>query len=115
MTLKIINVVGFRTNLMKIAPIVEAMQNYPDVQQLLLHTGQHYDERISKIFFEELGIPQPDIYLGIDSTQPVKIAQGMRTMIEQSMPSNFNPQQSLAFAKKNSAEQYASTIFKNLC
>ncbi len=65
--MKIINVVGARPNMMKIAPIVAAMQKRDGVEQLLLHTGQHYDQKMSQIFFDELGIPKPDIYLGIGS------------------------------------------------
>ncbi len=65
--MKIINVVGARPNMMKIAPIIAAMQKHPDIEPLLLHTGQHYDEKMSQIFFDELGIPKPDIYLGIGS------------------------------------------------
>jgi len=64
---KILNVVGARPNLMKIAPLVAEMQRHPDIRQTLLHTGQHYDDKMSQIFFEELGIPRPDIYLGIGS------------------------------------------------
>lgn len=65
--MKILNVVGARPNLMKIAPIVEAMAAYSDIQQILIHTGQHYDERMSQIFFDELGIPRPDVYLQVGS------------------------------------------------
>ncbi len=65
--LKIINVVGARPNFMKIAPIVEAMRAYPGIEQLLLHTGQHYDHKMSDLFFNNLGLPKPDIYLGIGS------------------------------------------------
>jgi UDP-N-acetylglucosamine 2-epimerase (non-hydrolysing) len=64
---KILNVVGARPNLMKIAPLVEEMQGDPDIQQVLLHTGQHYDDNMSQVFFDELGIPRPDIYLGVGS------------------------------------------------
>jgi len=63
----ILNVVGARPNLMKIAPLIEAMQKQDDIPQQLLHTGQHYDDKMSQIFFDELGIPRPDIYLGIGS------------------------------------------------
>jgi UDP-N-acetylglucosamine 2-epimerase (non-hydrolysing) len=64
----IINVAGARPNFMKIAPIIEAMDLYPDrIRHLLVHTGQHYDERMSKVFFEELGLPKPDIDLGVGS------------------------------------------------
>lgn len=66
--MKIINVVGARPNFMKMAPIVAALNQYPDdFEHLLVHTGQHYDERMSKSFFDELGMPKPDINLGVGS------------------------------------------------
>ncbi len=65
--MKIINVVGARPNFMKIAPIVEEMHKHPDIESILLHTGQHYDAAMSRVFFDELGLPKPDIYLGIGS------------------------------------------------
>jgi UDP-N-acetylglucosamine 2-epimerase (non-hydrolysing) len=63
----VLNVVGARPNLMKIAPLVEVMQRYADIQQTLLHTGQHYDDKMSQVFFDELSIPRPDVYLGVGS------------------------------------------------
>jgi len=66
--LKIINVVGARPNFMKMAPIIEAMNKYPGkIQHLLVHTGQHYDQKMSKAFFDDLGMPKPDIDLGVGS------------------------------------------------
>lgn len=66
--MKVINVVGARPNFMKMAPIVQAMNAYPrDFDHLLVHTGQHYDERMSRSFFEDLGMPKPDLDLGIGS------------------------------------------------
>lgn len=65
--MKIINVVGARPNLMKIAPLVEEMRRHTGIEQILLHTGQHYDASLSQVFFDELGIPQPDITLGVGS------------------------------------------------
>jgi UDP-N-acetylglucosamine 2-epimerase (non-hydrolysing) len=65
---KIINVVGARPNFMKIAPLMTEMKKHPGhITPLLLHTGQHYDEKMSDLFFRELGIPKPDIYLGVGS------------------------------------------------
>ena len=65
---KIINVVGARPNFMKMAPIIDAMDRYPkQIRHLLIHTGQHYDEKMSKAFFDDLGMPKPDIDLGIGS------------------------------------------------
>ncbi|HVF90445.1 MAG TPA: UDP-N-acetylglucosamine 2-epimerase (non-hydrolyzing), partial [Blastocatellia bacterium] len=64
--LRIINVVGARPNFMKIAPVIEEMRRRPGtILPLLVHTGQHYDETMSESFFEELGIPSPDINLGV--------------------------------------------------
>ncbi len=66
--LKVINVVGARPNFMKVAPIVEAMrQRASEFAPLVVHTGQHYDERMSDAFFRDLGLPQPDVYLGVGS------------------------------------------------
>lgn len=65
---KIISVVGARPNFMKVAPIHKAFQKYTSrVQHLICHTGQHYDEKMSKIFFDDLELPQPDFYLGVGS------------------------------------------------
>ena len=66
MALKIINVVGARPNFMKIAPIMAAYAG-SRIEPLLVHTGQHYDPRMSDLFFNELGIPQPDLNMGIGS------------------------------------------------
>jgi UDP-N-acetylglucosamine 2-epimerase (non-hydrolysing) len=65
--LKILNIVGARPNFMKIAPLVRAMNAQPRIEHLLVHTGQHYDEKMSKSFFEDLDLPEPDINLGVGS------------------------------------------------
>lgn len=66
--LKIINVVGARPNFMKVAPIVEAMRQRPaEFVPTVVHTGQHYDERMSDAFFRDLGLPAPDVHLGVGS------------------------------------------------
>ncbi len=63
---KIISVVGARPNFIKIAPVHKAFQAYKDTHtHLICHTGQHFDEKMSKIFFDELEMPKPDFYLGI--------------------------------------------------
>ena len=78
---KIISVVGARPNYMKVAPIHRAFQKYSDqVQHLICHTGQHYDVNMSKIFFEELELPQPDFYLGVGSGSHAE--QTAKIMIE---------------------------------
>tara|TARA_Y100000766_G_scaffold284807_1_gene304742 strand:- start:4962 stop:6065 length:1104 start_codon:yes stop_codon:yes gene_type:complete len=62
----IILVVGARPNFMKIAPIYAEL-NRRGEKLILLHTGQHYDDNMSKVFFDDLGMPKPDIYLGVGS------------------------------------------------
>lgn len=66
--LNILHVVGARPNFPKIAPIMAAMARDPArFAQRLVHTGQHYDERMSAVFFRDLQLPQPDVYLGVGS------------------------------------------------
>ena len=78
--MKIISVVGARPNFMKIAPFCRALAKHPEVQHVLVHTGQHYDVRMSDSFFVDLGIPEPDIHLNIGSGSHAE--QVGRTMIE---------------------------------
>ena len=77
--MKIVSVVGARPNFMKIAPFCRALKAYPNVQHILVHTGQHYDVRMSEQFFKELDIPCPDINLEIGSGTHAE--QVGRTMI----------------------------------
>lgn len=73
--MKIVSVVGARPNFMKITPIAVAIDQYNKkyakrgrvIKHILVHTGQHYDELMSDIFFEDLGLPVPDVYLGVGS------------------------------------------------
>lgn len=77
--MKIINVAGARPNFMKIAPLMEAFDAHADIEPMLVHTGQHYDEKMSHLFFRELGIPMPDINLGIGSgSHAVQTAEVMK-------------------------------------
>ena len=63
----ILNVVGARPNFMKIAPIHRRMLEHGGVHPVLVHTGQHYDHKMSQAFFTELGMPEPDQFLGVGS------------------------------------------------
>ena len=77
--MKIMNVVGARPNLMKIAPLMEAYASEPALEPLLVHTGQHYDDNMSDLFFRQLGIREPDLNLGVGSgSHAVQTAEIMR-------------------------------------
>ena len=83
--MKIISVVGARPNFMKVAPIyrtlnIKRKMSNIKIQHLICHTGQHYDERMSKVFFEELELPKPDFYLGAGSGSHTE--QTARIMLE---------------------------------
>jgi UDP-N-acetylglucosamine 2-epimerase (non-hydrolysing) len=88
---RILHVVGARPNYMKIAPLVREMANHPrDFTQILLHTGQHYDDNMSKIFFDELEMPRPDINLEVGSgTHAEQTAQVMLRF--EPVLAEFNP------------------------
>lgn len=63
----VLHVVGARPNFMKAAPVLRALGAYPNVRQTLVHTGQHYDRSMSDVFFEQLGVPEPDLNLAVGS------------------------------------------------
>ena len=65
--LKIFNIVGARPNLPKIAPLLREMRRHPEIEPILVHTGQHYDEVLSDIFFRQMGIPASQINLDVGS------------------------------------------------
>lgn len=77
--MKIVSVVGARPNFMKVAPFCRALKAFPQVEHVLVHTGQHYDVRMSEQFFRELDIPNPDVNLEIGSGTHAE--QVGRTMI----------------------------------
>ena len=80
--MKIFNIVGARPNFMKIAPIVEVMKLQSDLQPVLVHTGQHYDAKMSKVFFDDLEIPRPDINLEIGSGTHAEQTAGIMPVFE---------------------------------
>src|SRR4051794_34386335 len=77
--MKIVAVAGARPNFIKIAPLMAEMRRRPGLEARLIHTGQHYDERMSRLFFEELGIPRPDVELEVGSaSHAVQTAEVMK-------------------------------------
>ena len=77
---KLILVAGARPNFMKIAPLMHVLKNHPHIKPILVHTGQHYDVKMSGQFFDELNIPTPDINLEVGSAshavQTARIMEG---------------------------------------
>jgi UDP-GlcNAc3NAcA epimerase len=66
--MKILTIVGARPQFIKAAAVSRRLQSHPQIQEVLVHTGQHYDENMSDVFFQELEIPTPDYHLGIGSS-----------------------------------------------
>ena len=79
-TVKVLHVVGARPNFMKVAPVLAQLRKRGQVRQVLVHTGQHYDAKMSDVFFQDLGMPQPDVHLGVGSGSHAQ--QTARVMIE---------------------------------
>lgn len=65
--MKIASVVGARPNFMKIAPLLHELRRVPPIEHVLIHSGQHYDDRLSAAFFRDLDLPDPDINLEVGS------------------------------------------------
>ncbi len=63
----ILHVVGARPNFMKAAPVLRAIDGRNGTRQSLVHTGQHYDANMSDVFFQQLGLPDPDVNLAVGS------------------------------------------------
>jgi len=88
--LKVICISGARPNFMKIAPIVRAFEKHGGVETLLVHTGQHYDENMSRVFFHDLGIPEPDVNLEVGSAshavQTAEIMKGFEPIVKEFGP-----------------------------
>jgi UDP-N-acetylglucosamine 2-epimerase (non-hydrolysing) len=70
--MRILAVVGARPNFVKVAPLLEEMRRYPEMEAILIHTGQHYDHEMSKVFFEDLEIPAPHLNLEVGSGSAVR-------------------------------------------
>jgi len=88
--MKILQVAGARPNFVKIAPLHRAFGQYTDMHPQIVHTGQHYDFAMSGIFFEQLGIPQPDHFLGVSpgspATQTAEIMGAFEKVMRVEMP-----------------------------
>jgi|RhiMethySRZTD1v2_1073278.scaffolds.fasta_scaffold32795_5 UDP-N-acetylglucosamine 2-epimerase (non-hydrolysing) len=88
---RLLLVAGARPNFMKVAPLLRALRRRPDrFEPILVHTGQHYDEAMSDVFFAELGIPRPDRHLGVGSgshaAQTARIMEAFEPVVLETKP-----------------------------
>lgn len=109
---RILNIVGARPNFMKIAPIHRQMQREDNqLEPILIHTGQHYDERMSKFFFDDLKMPKPDEFLGVGSGSHAE--QTARVMVEfEKVCQKYNPDLVLVVGDVNSTMACSITAKK---
>ncbi len=109
---RILNIVGARPNFMKIAPIHREMQKSTNgIEPVLIHTGQHYDERMSKFFFDDLGMPKPDEFLGVGSGSHA--VQTAKVMVEfEKVCQKYNPDLVLVVGDVNSTMACSITAKK---
>jgi UDP-N-acetylglucosamine 2-epimerase (non-hydrolysing) len=88
--MKILNIVGARPNFIKIAPLMKEMAVRSEITPLLAHTGQHYDVKLAGTFFEDLGIPSPDVSLDVGSGshafQTAEVMKRIEPVMEQQRP-----------------------------
>lgn len=78
----VLHVVGARPNFMKAAPVLRALSKFSDVRQTLVHSGQHYDRAMSDVFFEQLGVPDPDVNLAVGSGSHAQQTAGIMQRFE---------------------------------
>ncbi len=88
--MKILNIVGARPNFMKVAPLHRAFQRKSEIESKIVHTGQHYDAKMSDVFFNQLELPKPDYFLGIGggshTQQTAKIMLEFEKVVEAEQP-----------------------------
>jgi UDP-N-acetylglucosamine 2-epimerase (non-hydrolysing) len=88
--MKIVNIVGARPNFIKMAPLLREMRQRSEISPLLVHTGQHYDMRMSGQFFQDLQIPEPDVSLevgsGSHSYQTAEVMKRLEPVLEEVRP-----------------------------
>ena len=90
--MKIVTVIGARPQIIKAAALSRAIKQHfsKEVHEVIVHTGQHYDQNMSQVFFDELGVPQPDYNLGVGSAshgvQTAKMIEGIEAILLKETP-----------------------------
>jgi UDP-N-acetylglucosamine 2-epimerase len=83
--LKVLSIVGNRPQFVKSAPLSVALREH-GIEEIVLHTGQHYDPELSQVFFDELGLPEPRYRLDVHTADPAPMRAGIRTAIAAESP-----------------------------
>ena len=110
--LRVMSIVGARPNFMKVAPIIEAIRaSEAPIEHMLVHTGQHYDEKMSQSFFVDLGMPEPDLNLGVGSGSQADQTGRIMMAIEQPIL-DFRPDVLIVVGDVNSTMACAITARK---
>lgn len=111
---KILSVVGARPNFMKMAPVHKALLRYKSkFTHKIVHTGQHYDKKMSGVFFKELGLPKPHIYLGVGSKSHAEQAAQIMAEFEKAVLKE-KPDLVLVYGDVNSTMAAAIVCAKTL-
>ena len=113
MSMKLLHVVGARPNFMKVAPVHAAFARTPGFTQVLVHTGQHYDANMSDVFFQELGIPAPDVNLTVGSGTHAQQTAEVMTRFEEVVATD-RPDMVLVYGDVNSTVAAALVCAKLL-
>ena len=108
---KIVTVVGARPQFIKLAVVSRALRRQPELQEVLVHTGQHYDHNMSDVFFEEMDIPKPDYNLGISGGTHGEMTGKMLIEIERVLMKE-QPDMVLLFGDTNSTMAAALAAVK---
>jgi len=105
--MKIVTIVGARPQFIKAVPVTRAIERHnvksdsPKILEILVHTGQHYDYNMSQIFFDQLGIRQPEYHLGVGSGKHGEMTAAMLARIEEVLL-NESPDRVLVYGDTNS-------------
>ena len=109
--MRLLSVVGARPNFMKIAAVVSELRRVPEMEHCLVHTGQHYDRKLSGKFFEELALPEPDMNLQVGSGshtwQTAEVMKRLEPVLE-----DFRPDLVIVVGDVNSTLAAAVTAAK---
>ena len=88
--MRIMSIVGARPNMMKVAPLLAELRQDPEIEPILVHTGQHYDYSMSQVFFDQLRVPPPDYNLDVGSgthyAQTAEIIRKFGDLVQQDRP-----------------------------